>query len=155
MPSKDVISSVAPAGPEGFDDEPKDDSAKPQPELLGEKVPGRGLKEIQFRRKTSPFNGTFHATLLTTQSQNIQVEEIGLATLDCSQPALFCLLGECLVYMNHFKYIGPINELPQCKVVQDLDKLMGSLTSKISTIYDMKEVLEAPDNPPPQQRYEL
>lgn len=50
---------------------------------------------------------------------------------------------------------GPINELPQCKVVQDLDKLMTGLTTKISTIYDMKEVLEAPDNPPPQQRYEL
>lgn len=50
---------------------------------------------------------------------------------------------------------GPIHELPQCKVVQDLDKLMSSLTTKISTIYDMKEVLEAPDNPPPQQRYEL
>lgn len=51
MPSKDINSSTAPRGPDTFEDETKEESAKPQPELLGEKVPWRGLNEIQFRRK--------------------------------------------------------------------------------------------------------
>ena len=67
-------------------------------------------------------------------------------------------LGNNVLYMNHLTYelmTGPMNELPQCKVVQDLDKFMGSLSTKMSSVYDMKEVLESPENPPPLQRFQL
>lgn len=39
MPSKDINSTTAPRGPDTFDDEPNEESGKPQPEVMGEKVP--------------------------------------------------------------------------------------------------------------------
>ena len=37
----------------------------------------------------------------------------------------------------------------------DMDRFMDALNAKTSTIYDMVEVLENPQNPPPMDRYSL
>ena len=43
---KDITSTSAPQGPKGFDDK-SDNETKPEPEILGEKVPGNGPVFLQ------------------------------------------------------------------------------------------------------------
>ncbi len=46
-------------------------------------------------------------------------------------------------------------ESSQSKVVQDLDRCMEALNSKMVGIFDMVALLEEKDNPPPMDRYKL
>lgn len=62
MPSKDINSTTAPRGPDTFDDEPNEESGKPQPEVMGEKVPWERVEWDSVWKKKSSFHGRFHPT---------------------------------------------------------------------------------------------
>ena len=52
----------------------------------------------------------------------------------------------------HIDAVGPSLA---CKVMPDLEKFMETMNTKMSSAYDMVEVLEDPSNPPPMERYNV
>lgn len=61
----------------------------------------------------------------------------------------------CVVYLCRpstvpYTAVGPSLA---CKVMPDLEKFMETMNTKMSSAYDMVEVLEDPSNPPPMERY--